>query len=192
MKALFPKSSMAVAAVAIAAASAAALSPAWAGTVSIGNSTARDCYEAAIARDADRNSFYHCNLALDQEGLTTQDRAATLVNRGVLYLRNHNYRSAGRDFDKALKTDANNAEAWLNMAIASLQQGGGGDTVALIDKSLALNTARPALAYYSRSIAHEREGNVRAAYNDLRRAQELAPDWNAPTEDLKRYQVRRR
>lgn len=170
----------------------AATSPAAAGTVSIGNSTARDCYEAAIARSADRNSFYHCNLALDQEGLNAQDRAATLVNRGVLYLRGHHYRSAGRDFDTALKIDANNAEAWLNLAIASLQQGGGGDTLPMIEKSLALNTARPALAYYSRSIAHEREGNVRAAYNDLRRAVELAPDWNAPAEDLKRYQVTRR
>lgn len=89
----------------------AASSPAGAGSVSIGNSPARDCYEAAIARSADRNSFYHCNLALDQEPLTTQDRAATLVNRGVLYLRGHNYRSAGRDFDAALKTDVNNAEA---------------------------------------------------------------------------------
>ena len=170
----------------------AASSPAFAGSVSIGNSTARDCYEAAIARSADRNSFYHCNLALDQEGLNAPDRAATLVNRGVLYLRGHNYRSAGRDFNAALKADANNAEAWLNLAIVSLQQGGGGDTLPLIDRSLALNTARPALAYYSRSIAHERTGNVRAAYNDLRRAQELAPDWNAPTEDLKRYQVSRR
>ena len=178
--------------VAVAVATATASSPAAAGSVSIGNSTARDCYEAAIARSTDRNSFYHCNLALDQEALDSKDRAATLVNRGVLYLRGHNYRSAGRDFDAALKTDANNAEAWLNMAIASLQQGGGGDTLPLIEKSLALNTARPALAYYSRSIAHERSGNVRAAYNDLRRAQELAPNWTAPTEDLKRYQVSRR
>ncbi|MCY7280588.1 MAG: hypothetical protein LH610_06770 [Sphingomonas bacterium] len=186
MKTLFLSAALAV------AGSADAVSPAWAGSVSIGNSTARDCYEAAIARSADRNSFYHCNLALDQEGLNAQDRAATLVNRGVLHLRGHNYRSAGRDFNAALKTDANNAEAWLNLAIASLQQGGGGDTLPLIDKSLTLNTARPALAYYSRSIAHEREGNIRAAYNDLRRAQELAPDWRAPTEDLKRYQVSRR
>jgi len=170
----------------------AASAPASAGSVSIGNSTARDCYEAAIARSNDRNSFYHCNLALDQEALSREDRAATLVNRGVLYLRGHNYRSAGRDFDAALKTDANNAEAWLNLAIASLQQGGARDTLPMIEKSLALNTARPALAYYSRSIAHERSGNVRAAYNDLRRAQELAPDWKAPTEDLKRYQINRR
>ena len=186
MKTLFYSAALALAASTIVAC------PASAGSVSIGNSTARDCYEAAIARSADRNSFYHCNLALDQEALTRQDRAATLVNRGVLYLRGHNYRSAGRDFDAALKADSNNAEAWLNLAIASLQQGGGGETLPMIEKSLALNTARPALAYYSRSIAHERTGNIRGAYNDLRRAVELAPDWRAPAEDLKRYQVTRR
>ena len=106
---------------AVALAVTAASSPAWAGSVSIGNSTARDCYEAAINRSADRNGFYHCNLALDQEALSPQDRAATLVNRGALYLRGHDYRSAGRDFDAALKTDSTNAEAWLNLAIVSLQ-----------------------------------------------------------------------
>ena len=190
MKALFYRA--AAAPIALGLATALACSPASAGSVSIGNSTARDCYEAAIARSADRNSFYHCNLALDQEGLTRQDRAATLNNRGALYLRNRNYRSAGRDFDAALKSDVNNAEAWLNLAIVNLQQGGDAAALPWIEKSLALNTARPALAYYSRSIAHERIGNIRAAYNDLRRAVELAPTWRAPAEDLKRYQVRRR
>jgi tetratricopeptide (TPR) repeat protein len=169
-----------------------AATPAVAGSVSIGNSTARDCYEAAIARNADRNSFYHCNLALEQEGLNSNDRAATLVNRGALYLRGHNYRSAGRDFNAALRSDASNAEAWLNLAIVDLQQGGAAAALPMIEKSLALNTERQALAYYSRSIAHERVGNVRAAYNDLRRAHDLAPTWREPAEDLKRYQVRRR
>jgi tetratricopeptide (TPR) repeat protein len=174
------------------ATAALAAAGATAGSVSIGSSTARDCYEAANARTADRNSFYHCNLALDQEGLDARDRAATLNNRGALYLRSRNYRSAGRDFDAALRVNASNAEAWLNRAIVGLQQGGAGETLPMIEKSLALNTTRPALAYYSRSIANERAGNIRAAYEDLRRAVELAPDWNAPREDLKRYRVQRR
>ncbi|MES2905397.1 MAG: hypothetical protein V4696_14530 [Pseudomonadota bacterium] len=190
MKTLFYKSALYAAGVAVAALSN--VSPAWAGTVSIGNSTARDCYEAAIARTADRNSFYHCNLALDQEGLDSQDRAATFNNRGALYLRNRDYRSAGRDFDAALRFNANNAEAWLNRAIARLQLGGGADALPWIEKAIALDTSRPALAFYSRSIAHERAGNIRAAYADLRRAVELSPGWKAPLDDLKRYQVRRR
>ena len=177
---------------AVAIAATVASTPAGAGLISIGNSTARDCYEAAIARSADRNSFSHCDIALDQEGLSPQDRAATLVNRGALYLRGHNYRSAGRDFDAALRSDSNNAEAWLNLAIVRLQQGGSSEAMPMIEKSLALNTVRQALAYYSRAIANERMGRVRAAYDDLQRAHSLAPTWREPTEDLKRYQVRRR
>src|SRR6187551_2312032 len=92
--------------------------PATAGTVSIGNSSALDCYQAAIARDMDRNALGHCDLALRQEGLSIEDRAATLNNRGVLYLRGRNYRAAGRDFDKAVETYDGLAEAWLNKAIS--------------------------------------------------------------------------
>jgi tetratricopeptide (TPR) repeat protein len=165
--------------------------PAMAGTVSIGNSLARDCYQAAVARDFDRNAFNHCEMALDQESLDDADRAATLNNRGVLYLRSRNYRAAGRDFDAALAKDDANGEAWLNKAIAALQLGGGIETVPMIEKAMALDTERPALAYYSRSIAYERAGKLRAAYNDLLKARELAPRWKAPVEDLARYQVRR-
>jgi hypothetical protein len=48
------------------------------------------------------------------------------------------------------------------------------------------------LAYYSRAMVHERVGNIRAAYADYKRAQELAPDWDDPAEDLKRFAVVRR
>ena len=65
-----------------------AMTTAEAGTFSVGNSFARDCWQAAEARDHDTNALYHCNLALEQEALDSVDRAATLVNRGVLYMRN--------------------------------------------------------------------------------------------------------
>ena len=55
--------------------------PVAAGTVTIGNSLARDCYQATIVRDHDRNAFSHCDLALQQEALSDADRAATLNAR---------------------------------------------------------------------------------------------------------------
>lgn len=174
------------------AAAALLAAPAAAGTVSIGNSLAMDCYEAAIGSDYDRNALGHCDLALRQEGLTTQDRAATLNNRGVLYLRGRNYRAAGRDFDNAVETYDGNAEAWLNKAISALRRGGGMETMPMIERSLQLGTHRLALAYYSRSLAHERGGNLRAAYNDLVRARDLAPEWKAPVEDLRHFRIVRR
>lgn len=183
MKALFS-------AAAIAAATA---MPATAGIVSLGNSLARDCYQAAVARDFDRNAMNHCNLALSQEGLDARGRAATLVNRGVLHMRGRSYIAANRDFDRALATDQSNAEAWLNKAIAKLQQNQGSpEALPLIERALALGTTEKALAYYSRAVVHERIGNVKAAYADLQRARALAPDWDAPAEDLKRYYVVKR
>jgi tetratricopeptide (TPR) repeat protein len=167
-----------------------AMTPTEAGTYSVGNSYARDCYQAAHVRDHDTNALYHCNLALNQEGLDSANRAATLVNRGVLYMRNRNYSSADRDFNRAVKTDENNPEAYLNLAISRLQRNEN-DTSVLpwIEKALALNTKEQALAYYSRGVLNERNGNIRQAYYDYKKAHELAPDWDEPTRDLARYQV---
>jgi Tfp pilus assembly protein PilF len=170
-----------------------AMMPAVAGTYSVGNSFSRDCWQAAEARDHDTNAIYHCNLALDQEGLDPANMAATLVNRGVLYMRNRNYSMAERDFNKALRTDDSNPEAYLNMAISHLQQNENDTTVLpMIEKAIALNTKKQALAYYSRGVLHERNGNIRQAYYDYKRAHELAPNWNEPTRDLERYKVVRK
>jgi Tfp pilus assembly protein PilF len=170
-----------------------AMMPAQAGTASIGNSSARDCYEAAVARDFDRNAIYHCNLALDQEGLDAQNRAATHVNRGILYMRGRNYGGAEREYRRAMALDGSNAEAYLNMAISYLRQNDPDPSVMpLIEKALALNTKEQALAYYSRAMVHERSGNIRAAYADYKKAQELDPDWDEPAEDLQRFAVVRR
>jgi len=167
-----------------------AMMPAEAGTFSVGNSYARDCWQAAEARDHDTNAIYHCNLALDQEGLDPANMAATFVNRGVLYMRNRNYSMAERDFGRALRTDETNPEAWLNMAISHLRQNENDTSVLpMIEKAIALNTKEQALAYYSRAILNERNGNIRSAYADYKKAHELAPDWDEPAEDLLRYRV---
>lgn len=167
-----------------------AMMPAGASTTSIGNSAARDCWQAAEAQDYDRNAIYHCNVALEFEGLAAPDKAATLVNRGVLYMRNRNYSVAERDFKRAMSTNDANPEAYLNMAISRLRQNANDTSVMpWIEKAIALNTKEQALAYYSRAILHERSGNIRQAYYDYKKAHDLAPDWDEPAEDLQRYKV---
>ena len=170
-----------------------AMIPAQAGTFSVGNSSARDCWEAAEAQDYDRNAIYHCNLALENEGLDPPNRAATLVNRGVLYMRNRNYDQAERDFGRAMRTDESNPEAYLNMAISHLRQDQNDASVMpLNEKAIALNTEDQALAYYSRAILHERSGNIRQAYYDYKKAHELAPDWDDAAVGLERDKVVRK
>jgi tetratricopeptide (TPR) repeat protein len=132
-------------------------------------------------------------MALEFEALDAPNKAATLVNRGVLYMRNRNYSVAERDFQRAMSTNGDNPEAYLNMAISRLRQNENDTSVMpWIEKAIALNTKDQALAYYSRAILHERNGNVRQAYYDYRKAHELAPDWDEPARDLQRYKVVRK
>lgn len=170
-----------------------AMIPVQASTTSIGNSAARDCWQAAEAQDYDRNAIYHCDMALEFEALDAPNKAATLVNRGVLYMRNRSYSVAERDFRRAMSTDDANPEAYLNMAISRLRQNENDTSVMpWIEKAIALNTKDQALAYYSRAILHERNGNIRQAYYDYQKAHELAPDWDEPAKDLQRYKVVRK
>jgi tetratricopeptide (TPR) repeat protein len=109
----------------------------------------------------------------------------------VLRLVQADYRHAEADFNQAMVLQPNQAEAWLNKGIARYQQG---DTKAAInhfDRALELHTRFPALAYFGRALANEDSGNIKGAYADLQRASQLSPQWDAPRQELTRFQVRK-
>ena len=164
--------------------------PATASVLSLGSGYAATCYRSAEARVADRNAFYSCDQALSNEALIVHDRVGTLVNRGILRMIGGNLEAANRDFDAALALDASEPEAWLNKAIAHLKAGKSQEALPMVDKAIELNTKKLAMAYYVRGLANEDTGNLKAAYSDLRRAQQLAPKWRYPRFELARYQVR--
>ena len=173
------------------AASAYPSTPTGSAIVSIGSSSARACYQAAEARAATVATINECDLALDG-GLSRSDEIATLVNRGFLKMIRGSNAAAEADFDAALRIEPAQAEAWLNKGVSLYQRGDSRAAVGLFGKAIELRTRRPAIAYYARGLANEDSGNIRAAYEDLNRARELAPRWNAPVLELARYQVRRR
>ena len=168
------------------------VAPAAASVITIGNGLARSCYLATEARQASFSSISICDQALEDATLIRHDLAATHVNRGIMYLLRKEHDAAGRDFDRAIAIDPGQPEAWLNKAVLEMRLGRTAAALPLASRAVELNTTRPALAYYIRGIAHEAAGDVKAAYADLRRAQQLEPEWSYPTEELKRYKVRPR
>ncbi len=164
--------------------------PASASVLTMGSSYAESCYRSAESRIVRRSALDACDNALASEALMIDDRVGTLVNRGILRMIGGNLAGANRDFDDALALDATEPEAWLNKGIAQMKAGNSQAAVTMIDKAIQLKTTRPQVAYYARGLAHEDTGNLKAAYADLRRAQELAPDWREPMVELARYQVR--
>ena len=148
------------------------------------------CFDAASMRDTTGDGVFQCNLALLRETTNGGDgRAANLVNRGILFLVANNLPAAGRDFDQALAVDASQPEALLGKAIERWQAGNDSDAVSLATRSLERGPQRPAVAYLVRGLAHERLGQVAAAYNDLTTARRLEPSWSEPAIQLQRYRV---
>lgn len=167
-------------------------SPASASILTLGNSLAGACYEAAEARNASPQTLQDCDRALLEGALDDSDRVATHVNRGILRIIRGSFKSADADFDRAIAINPNEPEAWLNKAVSRLRQGDSVGALPMIGRAIELKTRRPALAFYTRGIANEHSGDVRSAYADLVRARQLEPEWDLPAKELARYQVRRR
>lgn len=165
--------------------------PASAAVMSVGNSYARSCYEAARSSSRSPASVATCNAAFKDSVLTPDDRVATFVNRGILHYLRGDVDDAFRDYDAALALDPEEPEAWLNKAFAYLRIGQGAKALPMFDTAVAKSTGEPALAHFGRAMAYEETGNTRAAYADYVRARELAPKWDLPVRELERFKVTR-
>jgi tetratricopeptide (TPR) repeat protein len=167
-------------------------SPSAASVLVIQKSLAATCYESAAGKRHDWTAIQDCSSALDHEMMTRDDRAATLVNRGMLRMRSGKIDSATRDFDRALELAPTEPEVWLAKSISEFDAGNSAAALQLSDKAISLRTRRPAVAYYIRGLAKEINGDVEGAYADLVRARDLDPAWSDPAMQLTRYKVIRR
>lgn len=172
----------------LALAAGVAATSASAAIITIGSPLASDCYERADRGDTDRRALEICTRALEG-ALDSRDRAATLVNRGIVLMRHGEHRAADSDFDAAIALRPGLADAWLNKGFLRLRTGEGAEAIPYLERALTLHARRPALAYFARGIAHEQAGDLRSAYADLTRARDIEPGWNLPAEELERYRV---
>lgn len=156
----------------------------------VGNTTARACYESALNARSGPNDIRTCTEAIEDYHIGGRDRVASYVNRGILYVQNGDFAHAIADYDAAIALDSNEPEAYLNKALAMLHRREGmAEIVTLLTTAIENGTREPALAYYGRGVAHEMNGDVSAAYYDIRRAAEIAPEWEVPAADLARFRV---
>ncbi|MGP1353127.1 MAG: tetratricopeptide repeat protein [Parasphingopyxis sp.] len=182
------KSSLSLA-IAIAATGLVATSASAAVSV-IGNTSARACYESALEERSGPGDIRVCTDAIEDRMITGRDRVASYVNRGILYVRNGDYARAIADYDRAIELDGTEPEAYLNKGLALLhQRRATADVVTLLTTAIEHGTREPALAYYGRGVAHELNGDIPAAYYDIRRATDLDPEWDLPARDLSRFRV---
>ena len=181
---------MATARYLLAALLASASFPALGAVTVIGNSSARICFEAADSPMMPTpGDLRYCDEALTQNALSRHDEIATHVNRGILRLRRNQIEESIADFDDAISLDPRQPEAYLNKGAALIRQDNPTEALNLFTVALDYHTRRPEIAHFGRAIANESLGNVRAAYEDYRAASELAPNWQDPQNELRRFRV---
>ena len=168
------------------------LSSASAAVLSVGGPLSQNCYEAALAGDTRDQGVDSCTRALTEEALGDRDRAATLVNRGILQMVRGKDAMADNDFDAAIRLDKNLPDAWLNKGFLRLRRGDGRGALPLLQSGIDRGARRQAQAIFARGVAYEQMGQFESAYADLKRAQELEPGWSLPREYLADFQVGQR
>jgi len=154
-----------------------------------GGPLSRLCYEAAASQDDRTSELEGCTRSLDEEPLTSVERAATLVNRGIIEMARNENSAADADFDAALVLNSNLPDAWLNKGFLRIRQGDGRSALPLLQQGIDRKPDRQALAIFARGVAYEEMGQYRSAYADLRLAHQLEPDWSLPSEYLSHYRV---
>jgi len=158
----------------------------------IGNSSANSCYRSAEFGGDDPAGIRMCTYALQQEGLTARDKAATFINRGILRSRSGDANGALADYDKGLSIDTSLGEGYVDRGATYIALRQYNDALRDINRGLDMGARRPHIAYYDRAIVNEALGNIRGAYQDYKKAVELEPDFTLATQQLSRFKVIRK
>lgn len=150
------------------------------------------CFLAAAWNWPTRTSLDVCMAALRDRSLTPCEYGATLVDRGIVAYHARKFSAAIADYDAALAVVPGLAEAMVNKGIALVEAGRDAEAVLVLTAAIDKAPARPKVAFYARAMANETIGATRAAYDDYSRAAALAPDWDEPATQLRRFSVVRR
>jgi tetratricopeptide (TPR) repeat protein len=157
----------------------------------IGSGPAQLCYDGAENGNDPGEYLYYCTTALGGV-LSTHDRAATFINRGVLRLALNETNPALDDFNSGLAIDPDLGEGYIDRGASLIEKKQYGEAIISIDKGIALGAKRPALAYYDRAIADEGIGDIPSAYRDYQQALVAQPGFAMASDELKRFKVVRK
>jgi tetratricopeptide (TPR) repeat protein len=174
------------------AAFAAASTSARAVVLVFGGGMAEACSKAAFDGKFDADSEFLCSNSLKIEPLSTSDRAATFVNRGVMKLRRGEYEAARADFDASIALVPNSGEAFVNRGAVSVGEKRYKAGLADLNTAIELGVTQLEKAYFNRALAFEGLDDEKSAYFDYQQAVTLKPDWDAPKVELLRFTVSRR
>lgn len=152
----------------------------------LSSGTARVCYLAAENGLEPNDYIQVCNQALSGM-LNVRDRAATLVNRGILKMARFDGTGANSDFNRGLALKNDMAEGYVDRGASLIMLHRYQEALDDLNKGIAMGAQKPHVAYYDRGMANEALGNNDAAFDDYTQSAALDPKFEAPVDALKRF-----
>ncbi len=158
----------------------------------LGNGISQSCYQAAEFGGDPRDGIKTCSDALNMTPLTVRDKAATLVNRGILRSRAEDAQGALADYNDGLRLDPSLGEGYVDRGATEIVLRDYDTALADINHGIELKANKLEIAYYDRGIVDEALGNIKNAYEDYKMAVSLEPDFALANEQLLRFKVVRK
>lgn len=132
----------------------------------LGSSNGKDCYFHARMSAGHSAAVSVCRDALAFDSLGDRDRAATLVNLGIVLTHAARHTQALDAFDQAEELRPGLTEAMINRGNTYFHQREFAMAIAEYGRSLESGTDRRAEAYVNRALAHEYSKNYPHAARD--------------------------
>lgn len=157
---------------------------------------ARRCSDAAQMAStiggASRTDLEDCNRALVTVALRQRDRAATLVNRGILESALGDQEAAMASYDRALVVMPELPEPWVGRGNVLFLRGDAAGAITAYERSLAMGITRRHVVLLNRGMAWEARGELARAEQDYRDALLIAPEWALARSRLERVLAKRK
>jgi tetratricopeptide (TPR) repeat protein len=163
--------------------------PANAFVVVVGNQLAHDCYVAAKTGTDPVTGIATCNSALENEALTTHDRAGTFVNRGTMEIALNRVPQAMADYDQGIEILPTLGDSYVDRAGAYIYTHQYSLAIADANKGIELGPTLPFVGYYNRAVAEHLSGDLQHAYFDYQKTLELEPRFTPAADQLKGFVV---
>lgn len=156
----------------------------------LGGGFAKECYIAVKSGSPARAARAVCTRALEDEALSTKDRAATFVNRGIISVRERDASAALSDFNAALGLNPGLSAGFLNRSGAYLLQGRWLEARIDADTAIGIGLNEDTWAgYFNKGIALEQMGQINEAYAAFQQSARFAPDRDDVRIELERFRV---
>jgi tetratricopeptide (TPR) repeat protein len=132
-----------------------------------------NCYDQFRGGDM-KAAIDFCTKAIDSGELEEPDLVAALINRGVAFRNQGEYKRAVVDYTAALKHAPKDAMIYANRANARRELGELKSAMADANQAIKLDPTRPA-SFYTRGAVREAAGQLQEARKDYMQALTLEP-----------------